>query len=160
MFSGIKIILFYFVILVLQSIWIKFFSIFSVCPDFVLMYLIIVSITHNNPLATIFGFIFGLIYDIFLGNFFCVTAISYTIISFILGNLSKIVDHTHIHTEFVLIIFNFFINFLLVNILIFMFYRVTYFRFFEFIGCLLYSLPFVVLFHIKIRPLLIKNEQK
>ena len=77
-----KYIIIYFLLLFAEKNLLHFISIKGVVPDLILIFVIIISLQENKSKSTIFGFIAGLIQDIFSTNFYGLFALTKSIVGF------------------------------------------------------------------------------
>jgi rod shape-determining protein MreD len=74
-----------FIVLILQITVVKFLSIDGISPDILLVWLAYLTLTEGQIVGTISGFSLGLLFDLAIGGFLGLTALSKTIACFFGG---------------------------------------------------------------------------
>ena len=86
------------IVLLLQIILSDFLSLDGIRPDFILIFLIYVSIRFGSSVGVLFGFNFGVFADLIgVSSFFGLSSLTYTLTAYILGVLYK---HRHFSSRF------------------------------------------------------------
>lgn len=105
-----------------------------IIPRFLILYFIFLAIYYNRKVAIIYGFIFGLLYDVFYIDIIGLYTVLYPLICFIAGAVVKVI-HKHMIVaaiistmlitllEFVIYHFNFYIGHTSMVMNNFIFYR-------------------------------------
>ena len=84
--TNFKLLFFGIAILLLQIVLSEFLSINGIRPDFILIYLVYVSVRLGSFSGLIFGFIIGLLSDSFgVGSTFGLSSLTYTITGYFIG---------------------------------------------------------------------------
>ena len=96
-------------ILVIQILLSDFISLNGIRPDFILIYLLYISIQHGSFKGILLGFILGIISDLLgVSTSFGLSPLTYTLTGYILGVLmyhNKIHSQLHFHGVWLCIIF-------------------------------------------------------
>ena len=100
-------------ILVIQILLSDFLSLNGIRPDFLLIYLLYVSIQHGSFKGILLGFILGIISDLLgVSTSFGLSPLTYTLTGYLLGILmyhNKIYSQLHFHSVWLcIIVFHFF----------------------------------------------------
>jgi rod shape-determining protein MreD len=82
-------IIFFFLLLILQTTVVNFISINGIVPDLILILLVFYSIKNNQIFGMILGFIFGFLFDLITGSLLGSSIISKTICGFTAGYFSN-----------------------------------------------------------------------
>lgn len=97
--------------IIIQQLWMNIFR--TPSPDIVLLLLVFSSLKVNKLIGSILGFSFGLMYDVVLTDTFCLSAISYSIIGYIIGSLSGKIDETSNISQVSIMLIALFLNYLI-----------------------------------------------
>jgi rod shape-determining protein MreD len=71
----------------LESTFFRAYSLFGTVPDLVLIFVVFYSFLHGDNKGAVYGFLCGLLEDLYMGRFIGVNALSKGITGFIIGRL-------------------------------------------------------------------------
>lgn len=97
--NNVTAVIFFFSVLVVQFCWTRFCAVYGVAPDLVLIALMYVSLTRGAMQGQLFGFAWGIAWDILSGDLFGSHAFLYTIFGFMVGKLSHKMDESKVFTQ-------------------------------------------------------------
>ncbi len=77
--------IFVYILVILQTQVFQLFSINGITPDILIIWIVYVSLKHGQLYATIWGFMAGLMFDLIMGNFIGLSALTKTVAGFTAG---------------------------------------------------------------------------
>jgi len=89
MLNAIKILLPYLVLIVLQFVLPKYFSLTDIYPNFIIMYVLFIALNKGTMSGQITGFIYGFTWDVLSTDIFGVRALTLTICGHFAGKFNK-----------------------------------------------------------------------
>lgn len=92
-------VIFFMMVVVIQYCWASFCAVYGIAPDLVLIAVIYVSLTRGAMQGQLFGFGWGIAWDVLSGDLFGAHAFLYTLFGFIIGKLSHKMDETKVFTQ-------------------------------------------------------------
>jgi rod shape-determining protein MreD len=98
-------IILYIIFCLLQFSFGKYINICGIYPNFILILIIYLGFSRGSVNAQLFGFLFGLTWDVLSIDIFGVRAILFVIIGYLVGMFSKSFDGSKVITQFVLVLF-------------------------------------------------------
>jgi rod shape-determining protein MreD len=107
----------------LQFFFGKYFNVFEVFPNFILILVVYIGLTRGVIAAEIIGFLFGLTWDVFSTDVFGIRAVVFTTVGYLIGMMNKNFDKDSFSTQ----------------IIIMLFANIVYWCWFSFIYLILYS---------------------
>jgi rod shape-determining protein MreD len=72
-------------LIILQTTFVTFMSVFNIIPDVMLIWIVYIAITQGQIPATVYGFGIGLTLDLISGQFLGLSALSKTLAGFLAG---------------------------------------------------------------------------
>lgn len=97
--NNIAAVLLFLSVVVVQYCWASFCAVCGVAPDLVLIAVVYVSLTRGAMQGQLFGFSWGIAWDILSGDLFGSHAFLLTLFGFTIGKLSHKMDETKVFTQ-------------------------------------------------------------
>ncbi|MDI6767739.1 MAG: rod shape-determining protein MreD [Bacteroidota bacterium] len=85
MMRHIKYLIFVYILIIIQTQVFQLLSINGITPDILTIWIVYVALTHGQLYATIWGFVAGLMFDLVMGNFIGLSALTKTVAGFTAG---------------------------------------------------------------------------
>jgi rod shape-determining protein MreD len=90
------------VVLIIQFSWTKYFAFHGLAPNIPLIALIYISLTQGALRGQVFGFSWGIAWDVLSGDLFGSHALLFTSIGFFIGKLSHKMNESKVITQMAL----------------------------------------------------------
>jgi rod shape-determining protein MreD len=94
----------YIVFCTLQFFFGKYFNIFGISPNFMLILVVYLGFTRGVVSAEIIGFLFGLTWDVFSTDVFGIRAVMFTVIGYIIGMINRNFDKDSLQAQVVIVL--------------------------------------------------------
>lgn len=101
MFKIIVTILTFFILIILQFVIPKYFSIVNIYPNFILIYIVYIGLNKGSLKGELTGFFYGLIWDILSTDIFGIRALTFTLSGYLSGMFNKKLDKNQPLTQLI-----------------------------------------------------------
>lgn len=106
MFQVVMSIFMFFILVVLQFVIPKYFSIINIYPNFILIYIVFTGLNKGSIKGELTGFFYGLIWDILSTDIFGIRTLTFTISGYLSGRFNKKLDKNQPLTQVIVMLFS------------------------------------------------------
>lgn len=94
----------FFILIILQFIVPKYFSIITFYPNFILIYIVYIGLNKGSVKGELTGFLYGLFWDILSTDIFGIRALTFTISGYLSGKFNKKLDKNQPLTQIIVML--------------------------------------------------------